>query len=74
MEEEVSCNFLNFDATAFIVHLIAIIDRFALMLRTDASDVGELDLFPMKPGERRPPVPRFVTLLKHYEFVSILSY
>ncbi|RMX65186.1 hypothetical protein KXD40_001148 [Peronospora effusa] len=31
--------------------------RYALVLRTAASDVVEIDLFPMKPGERRPPVP-----------------
>ncbi|ETO78926.1 hypothetical protein F444_06277 [Phytophthora nicotianae P1976] len=31
--------------------------RYAMVLRTAAPDVVEIDLFPMKPGERRPPVP-----------------
>ncbi|KAG7376754.1 hypothetical protein PHYPSEUDO_012779 [Phytophthora pseudosyringae] len=31
--------------------------RYAMVLRTAARDVAEIDLFPMKPGERRPPVP-----------------
>ncbi|OWZ23018.1 hypothetical protein PHMEG_0002165 [Phytophthora megakarya] len=31
--------------------------RYAMVLRTAARDVVEIDLFPMKPGERRPPVP-----------------
>ncbi|EGZ24074.1 hypothetical protein PHYSODRAFT_250287 [Phytophthora sojae] len=32
--------------------------RYAMVLRTAARDVAEIDLFPMRPGERRPPVPR----------------
>eukprot|EP00644_Phytophthora_capsici_P010080 jgi/Phyca11/551232/estExt2_Genewise1Plus.C_PHYCAscaffold_410078 len=31
--------------------------RYAMVLRTDTRDVVEIDLFPMKSGERRPPVP-----------------
>ncbi|KAG6574553.1 Ankyrin repeat-containing protein [Phytophthora cinnamomi] len=31
--------------------------RYAMVLRTAAREVVEIDLFPMKPGERRPPVP-----------------
>ncbi|KAF4130246.1 C3HC4 type zinc finger [Phytophthora infestans] len=31
--------------------------RYAMVLRTATPDVVEIDLFPMKPGERRPPVP-----------------
>ncbi|CAI5731689.1 unnamed protein product [Peronospora destructor] len=38
--------------------------RYALVLRTAASDVVEIDLFPMKPGERRPPVPSLELLYK----------
>ncbi|GMF47963.1 unnamed protein product [Phytophthora fragariaefolia] len=34
-----------------------------MVLRTPARDVVEIDLFPMKPGERRPPVPRYALLL-----------
>ncbi|CAI5717884.1 unnamed protein product [Peronospora effusa] len=38
--------------------------RYALVLRTAASDVVEIDLFPMKPGERRPPVPSLELLYR----------
>ncbi|KAE9042002.1 hypothetical protein PR003_g4203 [Phytophthora rubi] len=31
--------------------------RYTMVLRTAARDLVEIDLFPMKPGERRPPVP-----------------
>ncbi|KAL4160345.1 hypothetical protein PRNP1_000915 [Phytophthora ramorum] len=31
--------------------------RYAMVLRTAARDVIEIDLFPMNPGERRPPIP-----------------
>lgn len=38
--------------------------RYAMVLRTTARDVVEIDLFPMKPGERRPPVPSLELLYK----------
>ncbi|TDH65615.1 hypothetical protein CCR75_000698 [Bremia lactucae] len=36
----------------------------AMVLRTAAPDVVEIDLFPMKPGERRPPIPSSELLYK----------
>ena len=45
-----------------------------MALQTGARDVIEIDLFPMKPGERRPPVPRYVfDLVKRYKLVSMFK-
>ncbi|CEG41356.1 hypothetical protein PPTG_02341 [Plasmopara halstedii] len=38
--------------------------RYAIVLRTATRDVVEIDLFPMKPGERRPPIPSSELLYK----------